>query len=219
MFSGRKAVNYWESIADIMTGLMMVFLFVSLAFNYQLMEKTNSYWETKRKIYEDLSQEFSDQELDAWGAKIDPETGEISFMEPEVLFGTGDSRVTKRYQEILNDFFPRYVKTLAEGEYAEDVLEVRIEGHASREWNGNIDSKEAYFYNMKLSQDRARNVLEYAMALWGVHDHVNWLKQKVIAVGYSYGQATDTNMEKSRRVAFRVITNAERRLKMIYDYQ
>ncbi len=219
MFFHKKEINYWEPISDIMTGLMMVFLFVSLAFNYQLMQKTNSYWETKRRIYADLSREFSSEELDAWGAKIDPETGEISFMEPDVLFGAGDSRVTERYQEILDDFFPRYVNTLAAGAYAEDILEVRIEGHASREWNGNIDSSEAYFYNMKLSQDRARNVLEYAVALWGVHDHVNWLKQKVIAVGYSYGQATDTDAEKSRRVAFRVITNAERRLKMLYDHQ
>ena len=81
------------------------------------------------------------------------------FVSPSVFFASGDSAVNPQFREVLAEFFPRYVKVLEK--YSAEIVEVRIEGNASLEWSGDDNSNDAYFYNMKLSQDRAFNVLQY----------------------------------------------------------
>lgn len=215
MMFHREDGSFWESISDLMTGLMMLFLFISLAFLYQLEQNKNAYKEIKQEIYADLSREFSPEELRRWGAEIDRKTMAITFKEPDVTFKKGASVVEPKFQSILSSFFPRYVAVLKNEKYKDKLSEVRIEGYASKEWNGDSNSDDAYFYNMRLSQDRARNVLQYVLATVGVNDDKEWLKSHITANGLSYSHASD-NAEADRRVEFRVMTNAEQELKKIY---
>ena len=214
MFS-REGGNFWESVSDLMTGLMMVFLFIALSFLYQIEQNKNTYLETKREIYADLSKEFSQEELKGWGAIINPQTMAVEFKEPDVLFDVGASALKPRFQEILNSFFPRYVAVLKSDKYKGKISEIRIEGHASKEWDGDAASDAAYLYNMKLSQDRARNVLQYVFPRAGQKDDKEWLKPYITANGLSYGHASD-NAENDRRVEFRVLTDAEQELRKLY---
>ena len=190
-----------------MTGLMIIFLFVCLGFMYTLNHNRQQYNIVHDQIYEDLNTEFKPDEVARWGAKIDKDTLTVTFIEPTVFFEKGDTTVNEHFQEVLADFFPRYVKVLQK--YSDDIVEVRIEGNASREWDGDPDSTEAYYSNMQLSQGRAFNVLTYVYGLDSMSEYRPWLREKLRANGASYSKASDSNSAASRSVEISIRRNAE----------
>ena len=214
MFSDNE-FNIWESISDLMTGLMMIFLFICLAFLYQLEKTQDMIQATNKRIYQDLRTEFTDEEMAEWGAEFDERTLAIVFdKKPEVLFDVNQSYLKPRFQEILSNFFPRYIKILTSPENFNEIYEIRIEGYASIETGENPDLDYVYFYNMKLSQDRARNVLQYVFGIPSLSDRKNWLRETIITNGYSFSGAdkkSDTNQQ--RRIEFRVMTKSEHEFK------
>ena len=212
----EKRFNVWEPISDLMTGLMMIFLFIGLAFLLQLEMQKEDALDVKRQIYLDLSNEFKEAEMRNWGAEIDPKTMAITFKEPEVLFDVDSSNLKPRFQEILSDFFPRYIAILRQPKYEGKISEIRIEGYASLEVGEDPNLDAVYFYNMKLSQDRARNVLQYIFGIGALQAQKHWLQQTIITNGYSYGK-TRGDHNYDRRVEFRVMTTAEQELKKIVE--
>ena len=157
----------WVSISDLMSGLMIIFLFFSVSYMYDVQQNQQrirrvavAYRDLQTALYEDLLAEFKD-DLPHWKATLDRETLAIRFGEPEVLFQVGSADVSERFQAILRDFFPRYMRIIASDAYRDNVEEIRIEGHTSSEWLHQVGRDEAYFLNMKLSQDRTRSVLRY----------------------------------------------------------
>ena len=210
MFSDNK-FDIWESISDLMTGLMMIFLFISLAFLYMLGNSIR----INNRIYEDLRMEFTEEEMAEWGAEFDEKTHAIVFdKKPEVLFDVNQSYLKPRFQEILSNFFPRYINVLTKAEHFDEIYEIRIEGYASIESGENPDLDYVYFYNMKLSQDRARHVLQYVFGIPSMADRKNWLRETIITNGYSFSGADkkiDTNQQ--RRIEFRVMTKSEHEFK------
>ena len=119
----------------------------------------------------------------------------------------------EEFKEDLTDFFPRYIAVLSRPQYKDNIEEIRIEGHTNT--NG------GYYSNMKLSQDRTRAVLQYCFGLMDVNDII-WLKGLVTANGLSSSHLILTkdgeeNKDLSRRVEFRVRTNAEKQLEDIAD--
>ena len=173
-----------------------------------------AYNNLQTKLYDDLKLEF-DKDIIKWNAEIDKQTLSVKFNAPEVLFNTGSSILKKDFKKILDDFFPRYIKILTKKEYNNDIVEIRIEGHTSSEWKLNVSKDEAYFYNMNLSQDRTRKVLEYVLNNKELNSK-EWAKTKLTANGLSSSKPILKNgiedKEKSRRVEFRVRTNAESRM-------
>ena len=142
----------------------------------------------------------------------------FEFHSPEVLFDTGEITLKPRFTEILEDFFPRYLRVLLQ--FRESINEVRIEGHTSSDWSAAASGDVAYFNNMELSQGRTRAVLEYVYRLDSVEAERAWIKRHVAAVGFSSAHLVTTedgeeNRERSRRVSFRTITNAETQIRKI----
>jgi outer membrane protein OmpA-like peptidoglycan-associated protein len=81
---------------------------------------------------------------------------------------------------------------------------------------------DAYFKNMELSQGRTRSVLEYIYRLESVLNEQVWIKNHVAAVGFSSSKLIiDKNGKedtlRSRRVSFRIITNADIKIKQILE--
>ena len=98
---------------------------------------------------------------------------------------------------------------------------MRIEGHTSSEWENEIDPGKAYIENMRLSQDRARNVLNASLDLVKGPEKV-WLIKHLTANGLSSSKLVknENNLEDkaaSRRVEFRVRTKTEERLNKISE--
>ncbi len=219
--SQQKQDTQWISISDMMSGLMVIFLFLAIAYmkdvvqeKYKI-EQVAVLWNTTQdSLYDDLSREFKDN-LPKWQAVLDRESLSISFMEPSVFFVAGSCTISEGFKKILDDFFPRYLNVLRT--YRGSIAEVRIEGHTSSEWEGASDIFDAYFKNMELSQNRTRAVLQYCFSLEKAGKDLEWAKENITANGLSSSKIIKKSSGKensalSRRVDFRVRTDAEKRI-------
>jgi len=223
--SDTNTEEHWVSISDMMTGLMMIFLFISVLYMLEILQDkwkiekiAVTYEKMQNELYLDLENEFED-DLEKWNAELNRQLLSIRFKEPDVLFLQGSSEVRPEFLRILDDFFPRYLNILTSIKYKDDIEEIRIEGHTSSEWEAGISETEAYIKNMTLSQSRTRSVLEYILNMQYVLqvDRNGWLKERLTANGLSSSKLilNENGVEDrqcSRRVEFRVRTNAEKRI-------
>lgn len=220
--------EHWVSVSDLMAGLMMVFLLVAIVFMVDAEIERNKvrdvavlYDRLRTQLYQDLQAEFA-PDLERWGAEINPDLS-IRFNREELTFGRGESDLRPEFQSILAEFFPRYLRIIASSQYQDDIAEVRIEGHTSSGWVG-VSEDEAYIRNMGLSQARTRSALDYVLNLDAVSDRRVWLKEHMTANGLSSSQPVldasgEENPDRSRRVEFRVRTDAESRIATILENQ
>lgn len=223
--------GHWISVSDLMSGLMFLFLFVAVIYikssldNQQQLEKTIgeikieknkikeiavSYQQIHVALGNQLERTFRD-DFQRWHAEIDKATLSIRFNEIDTCFDVGKAELKPRFQDILTEFFPKYLTVLAG--FWKDIEEVRIEGHTSSEWLTNVSEEDAYFLNMGLSQNRTKNVLEFCLNLSEVQKYRAWARSIITANGLSSSKLIVVNgiedKERSRRVEFRVRTNAE----------
>jgi len=216
------------SIGDLMASLLMVFVLCLVGTMLQLQEEYDDksnvaerYKELQTQIYIDLQEEFKN-DLKVWGAEIDKEQLIFRFTEPDILFKVGRSEVKQEFQNILKSFFPRYIKVLSSENYKNHIEEIRVEGHTSSEGQNGMTDEEAYFYNMKLSQDRTRSVL--AFVLHQLNGNVyKWTKLRTTANGLSSVKPiaendTEVNRKLNRRVEFRIKTDAEKQIREMLLY-
>ena len=107
--------------------------------------------------------------------------------------------------------------------YKASIDEVRIEGHTSSEWGNGTRPDDAYFFNMALSQNRTRSVLNYSYFLTQLSNTPRaWIKSSFAAVGLASSRLKlnsdgTENKQQSRRVSFRVITNADIQIRKIVE--
>lgn len=219
--------EHWLTVSDLMAGLMMVFLFIAIAFmrhvsieRDKIKDVAVAYQQNQVAIFDALNQEF-EEDLSTWNASIDKETLSFQFDSPEVLFDSGESTLKVEFKDILEVFMPRYLKVLEK--YRGSIDEVRVEGHTSSEWGNGTHPDDAYFFNMTLSQNRTRSVLNYSYFLPSLTNEQRvWVKSSFAAVGLASSRLKlnkdgSENKEKSRRVSFRVITNADIQIRKIVE--
>ena len=223
----RDGEESWISVSDLMAGLMMVFLFLAVIYARDADQRTQNVTEivtewrdTELKIYRALFDEFED-DLPRWNAEIDKESLTIRFLSPTVLFAANSAEIKPRFRDILNDFVPRYIALLHD-RFAEDIREVRIEGHTSSEWFDSTDATEAFIKNMELSQARTRAVLDFSMKIPAVLDRTSWMRRTVSSNGLSsarlvMGPDGIEDKHRSRRVEFTIRTRTKEILFRIID--
>lgn len=234
---GSDEGSVWMPVSDLMAGLMMLFLLLSVVMMLQaharaelaqqekdrVIEVAEEYRDVRKEIYDALKNRLGVERLEEkWNATLDPETLSVEFVSPlkvAALFPVQQTRLTNYYREILSEFFPIYLTVLEE--YADVIEEVRIEGHTSSEWSSNSTPTQKYFNNMELSQARAKSVLEFVYMLVPVDNSQRWMQQHISAVGLSSSKLvlTERGEEdkiKSRRVTFRILTNADDQIERIH---
>ncbi|RKO68413.1 hypothetical protein D7322_27435 [Sphingobacterium puteale] len=226
--SGTKKDSHWIPLADLMTVLMVIFLFMSISY-MALVEKRQKeqnqifkdYEESKITLYNELNEAFKN-DFAKWDLKLDNDLS-IKFTNPQVLFPTGKSDITPHFQSILTDFLPKYLSVVLQEKYKNKIAEIRIEGHTDTKPIGLTN--DPYIDNMKLSQDRGRNVLAFLRSqksfLYLHPTEKERLQYWLTANGLSYGRTVDkdyklsfeskqaVNNDKSRRVEFRIVTTSE----------
>ena len=153
--------------------------------------------------------EFKDR-LTVWNAVFNQNLT-LTFRGPEVLFDTGKTDLKPRFKQILQDFFPRYVRIITLPKYKTSIQEIRIEGHTSSDWNGATGTEEAYFENMELSHK-----------LPDVQKEIDWLRSNVTANGLSSSHLIlkpdgTEDIDRSRRVDFRILTDADAKIEKILE--
>ena len=106
----NEAENEWVSISDLMSLLMIIFLFIATSYMHNVQQNqlnvkkvAVAYQELQTDLYIELWEEFK-EDLSNWKAVIEKETLTIRFEEPEVLFAIGSSELSGKFQIILNDF-------------------------------------------------------------------------------------------------------------------
>ena len=218
----------WAVVAGVTFVLMLIFLFISVGYMSNAIQDknkitavANSYEKIQVELTNDLREEFSEN-LKEWNASFDPSNLSIRFEYPEILFKVGSAELNDKFKNILTSFFPRFLQIINNPKYKNDIEEIRIEGHTSSEWEGESSPRQAYFKNMELSQNRTRNVLEYLLSNIQDEDLFNWTKKYVTANGLSSSKPIlnpDGQEDKihSRRVEFRIKTNAEKQIIKIIE--
>ena len=153
----------------------------------------------KTRIITSLSSALKSSSI---SATVDPTTGSIA-LESDVLFESGEYKLTDAGKRFVDKFLPVYLDVLFSEEYKGYVSEIIIEGHT--------DSVGGYLTNLELSQQRALAVASYVLgdSCRAISADVkNTLRPVVTVNGRSYSDrifnADGTeNMDASRRVVFK----------------
>ncbi len=213
------------SVSDLMTGLMIIFLFIAVAYMIQVRENQTvltDYVETRSKLHDKLESEFRDRPED-WQLVIGKDLS-MKFNNPEVLFATGSADLTPKFKEILDEFLPKYIDILIQDTLRSRIKEIRIEGHTDNvKFAGSHN--DPFIDNARLSQQRSLAVLKYLREMPALKnyssDQQRMLEYWFTANGLSYGKALDSNGEYtfisgnkidknlSRRVEFRIVTDGD----------
>ncbi len=219
----------WLSISDMMSGLMLIFMFISMSYMLQvesdkdkMKEIAVAYNKDKKELNRDLNKIF-EKDLKRWNAEITKDNI-VRFNAPEVLFATGKSNLSSDFQKILDQFFPKYIDLLSSKKYKDTIDEIRVEGHTSNKWESVASPALIYLKNMKLSQQRANEVLTYCYELnsSNILDKRGWLEKKFRANGMSsakmiYKDNGEEDDEKSKRVEFTVKMKTEDKIYQILE--
>jgi outer membrane protein OmpA-like peptidoglycan-associated protein len=230
--AGKNRDSHWIPLADLMTALMVIFLFIAVAYMEEVQKEKeqqdqiiNNYQKDKLILYNELKEAFK-KDFKRWDLRLDNDLS-IKFINPQVLFGTGSSDITPQFQAILIEFIPKYLNVVLQEKYVGKIAEIRIEGHTDTQpvfING-----DPYIDNMKLSQDRCRNVMAFLRSQSCFNDLKPSIKDRLqywlTANGLSYGRTVDLEYKttydtkkaidnnKSRRVEFRIVTTSEEVIK------
>jgi len=219
--------HFMSSVADLMAGLMVIFMFIAIAYMYEIKDVINGviyitegYQDTEQSLYEELYKELKN-DLEDWNAYIDAKTLSVVFKEPDILFEKGKYKIKPRFKMILNDFFPRYVEVLNSKNFRTNVTSIRVEGHTSSEWRKTTPERESYLNNMELSQQRASEVLTYVLDT-NLNGSYPWVRDRLQAVGYSFSKTKikdDGKEDKklSRRVEFKIVTNTREQIQDVIN--
>lgn len=217
----------WISLADLMTGLMLIFMLIAVAYmmkveaqTYKVKQVAVLYDRVREEIYNDLMREFKD-DLPVWDAEINKDLS-IRFRNPDILFGVGEDELKPNFKSILQDFFPRYARIITNSIYEGTIEEVRIEGHTSSVWGPQTPPEEAYFNNMELSQSRTRSTLRFVLSLPEVGGELPWLQKHMTANGLSsakpiLNEQGKEDPDRSQRVEFHIKTDADAWLDTIQE--
>lgn len=152
----------------------------------------------KTEIIAELSTSLSRANL---SAAVDKNTGDI-VLDSAVLFKTGSSDIQADGKYLLNRFIPVYLEVLLRPEYADYLGQIVIEGHT--------DDVGTWENNMKLSQERAYEVMMYVLGMYREGSAERELLQQLLtATGRSetdliyYPGTYVVNQDASRRVEFK----------------
>ncbi len=220
--------NVWMSVSDLMTGLMIIFLFIAVAYIKRVQENQTvlrEFVETKSKLHDKLINQFSD-EIDQRILTFDGDLT-MRFNNAKVNFASGSYDLTPEFASILDEVIPRYFDImLHDNKFVDKISEIRIEGHTDDEHAPRFGT-DPFLSNVHLSQMRTLEVMQY---IW-THIVPRYEKQDrqrlqywLTANGMSYSRSLDDegnlsylsghqiNRDMSRRVEFRIITRSDKLL-------
>ena len=229
--------NNWISFSDIMTVLMIIFLFISISYMMQVKKEQaqllesqaqrdeifKEFRETKEELYNELNTVFKD-DFKEWKVVLDKDLS-IKFTNPDVLFQSGKTNIRPYFSSILKEFLPKYFNIILQDKYRNKISEIRVEGHTDNVPAPKYD-KDPYIANTLLSQKRSTEVIKFLRNMDYfkrlLPEKINLVEFLLTANGLSYGRTVDENgeltiishkpinNEKSRRVEFRIITTSDK---------
>ena len=160
----KNTEDYWIPLADLMTGMMLIFLLMAVVLINQKPQNVSQNETIKHALYQELNAKFHNYFI-LWHAKLNESDLSINFTQPEFLFETGKSVLKPEFTAILNKFFPQFVGVVSQAKYLPYLKSIHINGYSSNIWGGVSDPNQAYFLNMELSESRAQQTFKYVYFL------------------------------------------------------
>lgn len=215
--------NVWMSVSDLMTGLMVIFLFIAIAYMIRVRDDISKYTDTKDEIYNNLKNKFSDVEMANGVVSVNPDLS-MRFLQATTQFASGQRTLPPAFELTLDSVMPKYLDVLVNlnDTLKAQLKEIRIEGHTD-DIGIPLVHKDPYRANLILSQERARNVLFHILDIIEQSNYAEedklLLQHLLTANGYSFNRALDSSgneifgsdraidKNKSRRVEIRIITD------------
>jgi len=237
-----KKETFWIPYADLMTVLMVIFLFISLSYMGLVQFQNNQrdaifkeYNQTKKSIYTELDKTFTHR-FKNYNLKVNPDLS-IQITDANALFPVQfyDQEVvlTERFKTFLNEFTPLFLSIVLKDKYMSSISEIRIEGHTAIQTDDKETDKDYYQKMLTLSQKRSNKVLEHMMSS-NYYDSLSESKKSLLRFmitsnGLAYGKALDKagnfkflsgnsiNTEKSMRVEFRIVTTSDKLVEKVLE--
>ena len=107
---------------------MVIFLFIAIAYMSRVQQNQSvltDYVETKQKLHEKLVKEFEGDTL-KWQMAIGTDLS-MKFNNPTVLFAQGSWNLTPEFENILDEFLPRYFNILLNDSLRSNIREIRLD--------------------------------------------------------------------------------------------
>lgn len=199
----------WAPVSDLMAALMLIFMFIAVVYIRSVVDEQAVNRVECKKIYDKLDREFQ-ADFEGWDVALLPDLT-VLFRNPDLLFDSQSPVIKTSFESVLADFFPRYIEIIKSLPDREN-LEVIIEGHTSRAWEGVRSEDEKYVRNMELSHDRTLSILRFVLNLPGGDRYRDSVK--ITATGLSssdpieYPGTEEEDPERSRRVEFRLVADS-----------
>lgn len=233
---GSDETSIWISNTDLISGLLVLFLFIAILMNQGLMEEqakvtdiTSASNQVRQELKESLENNFTPEEIKQYNIDLKDNIGDASFDKGDGRFEVGSAVLREDFKRTLDVFLPKYLKAINDV-YQKDpskIKEIRVEGHTSSEWSTDktVTANQAYINNMKLSQDRTRAIIDYAFYKSDLVPYQDLIKKKLTANGLSSSHLKTTDgtengledAEASRRIEFRVVVNDKATLDAIKE--
>ncbi len=211
--------SIWISTTDLMSGLLVIFLFIALLMTEQnkaaqakIQAITTGANQAEANIRNEIDKNFTSGDHARFNLNKEG-LAFASFPEGSGIFQGGSAELTPRFKQELDYFLPRYLKAISNSNQ-DYIEEIRIEGHASSEWDTvpPVSQEVAFMKNMELSQKRTLSILLYALEKPELAPYRGLIQKKMRAAGYSSSRPKLRkdgleDREASRRIEFRVIAN------------
>lgn len=238
-----ESPDYWMSYSDLMAGMLLVFILmlvaVMFARQHQLeQEREKLIAETARnqrlskeydELHTDVSQVLGIREkiLTRLKERFENSNSQISFddatgavrLGSSVLFTEGSSKLLTQGQVTLDETMPDYFEALlGDPELRRHVDQIIIEGHTNSNYSGSRDARDGYLFNLRLSQDRAYEAMEYIL---GSPENQKYDPFSILAAnGYSSARPIklsdgSEDKAKSRRIEIRFRLKDEEALNIL----
>ena len=148
MLGKHSEESNWISVADMMTALMVIFMFIAVNYILQVIDHTF----IEDEIYNKLEVAF-EEDIESDNIELGPD-GTIRFKSKpgKNLFAPNQSAMSPEFELALREFIPTYWSVLtSDTAYFKYLKEIRIEGHTDTV-PPSFTPENSYVYNLNLSR-------------------------------------------------------------------
>lgn len=187
IISDEEDATTWIALSDLMTGLMAIFLTLSIAILINQDAEQDA-------IVKEVQTALQNSGL---AIQTDPRTGDMNIA-TDFAFESGKAVLKPEGKEILNQLIPAFAEAIFQDlstNQQEHITRLVVEGHT--------DSVGDYASNMQLSTARANAVIHYIDTEMADFPHKQALLNKMTAVGRGENDANPIPDPADRRVLLR----------------
>lgn len=159
----QEDTSLTQSITDLMISLFVVFVLLLVAYiNRSYQETRQQSLTVKQLILQALNAKLNKDGITATEDPLDPLALLITVSDDRLQFDNNSSTLKPGGQQFLAKFLPALAGVLSAERFKKEISSIVIEGHTDSSGK-NEDPLKNELYNLRLSQSRSYEVLQFAI--------------------------------------------------------